>query len=40
MAAIEAALDCVIASPDGRTSDMGGKLGTDAFANKVADALA
>ena len=29
--AIEAALDRVIAQPDGRTPDMGGKLGTDAF---------
>ncbi len=38
--AIEAALDRVIASPDGRTPDMGGRLGTDAFAEKVAGALA
>ena len=37
--AIEAALDRVIASPDGRTSDMGGKLGTDAFAEKVERAI-
>lgn len=37
--AIEAALDRVIATPDGRTPDMGGKLGTDAFGAKVAKAL-
>ena len=37
--AIEAALDRVIASPDGRTSDMGGKLGTDAFGERVAQAV-
>ena len=37
--AIEAALDRVIASPDGRTADMGGKLGTDAFGEKVAGAI-
>jgi 3-isopropylmalate dehydrogenase len=37
--AIEGALDRVIASPDGRTPDMGGKLGTDAFAAKVAEAV-
>ena len=36
---IEAALDRVIASPDGRTSDMGGKLGTDAFGERVAEAI-
>jgi isocitrate/isopropylmalate dehydrogenase len=35
-AAIEGALDRVIASPDGRTPDMGGKLGTDAFGERVA----
>ena len=38
-AAIEAALDAVIASPDGRTADMGGRLGTDAFAAQMADAV-
>ncbi len=38
--AIEAALDRVIATPDGRTPDMGGKLGTDAFAVRVAAAVA
>ena len=38
-AAIEAALDRVIATPDGRTADMGGRLGTDAFAAQVADAV-
>ena len=38
-AAIEAALDRVIAMPDGRTRDMGGTLGTDAFGKKVAEAL-
>jgi 3-isopropylmalate dehydrogenase len=34
--AIETALDRVIADPKTRTSDMGGTLGTDAFAAKVA----
>jgi 3-isopropylmalate dehydrogenase len=34
--AIEAALDRVIATPDGRTPDLGGKLGTDAFGERVA----
>jgi isocitrate/isopropylmalate dehydrogenase len=34
--AIEAALDGVIASPDGRTADMGGQLGTDVFGEMVA----
>jgi 3-isopropylmalate dehydrogenase len=38
-AAIEAALDRVIASPGGRTPDMGGKLGTDAFGAQVAKAV-
>jgi isocitrate/isopropylmalate dehydrogenase len=38
-AAIEAALDRVIAKPDGRTPDMGGKLGTDAFGKRVAQAV-
>ncbi len=38
-AAIEAALDRVIATPDGRTPDMGGKLGTDAFGKRVAEAV-
>jgi isocitrate/isopropylmalate dehydrogenase len=38
-AAIESALDRVIATPDGRTPDMGGALGTDAFAAKVAAAV-
>jgi len=38
-AAIEAALDRVIAKPDGRTPDMGGKLGTDAFGARVAKAV-
>ncbi len=33
---IEGALDRVIAKPDGRTPDMGGKLGTDAFGERVA----
>jgi isocitrate/isopropylmalate dehydrogenase len=37
--AIEAALDRVIAQPDGRTPDMGGKLGTDAFGQRVAQAV-
>jgi isocitrate dehydrogenase (NAD+) len=38
--AIEAALDRVIAQPDGRTPDMGGKLGTDAFGKRVAEVVA
>ncbi len=38
-AAIEAALDKVIADPNTRTPDMGGKLGTDAFAAAVAKTL-
>ncbi len=38
--AIENALDKVIADPATRTPDMGGKLGTDAFADKVAQAVA
>ena len=37
--AIDAALDRVIASPDGRTPDMGGTLGTDAFGARVAGAV-
>ena len=37
-AAIEAALDRVIAEPSGRTRDMGGTLGTDAFGKRVAEA--
>jgi len=37
--AIEAALDRVIAQPSGRTPDMGGKLGTDAFGERVAQAV-
>jgi isocitrate/isopropylmalate dehydrogenase len=39
-AAIEAALDRVIADPTTRTPDLGGKLGTDAFGETVAKALA
>lgn len=38
-AAIENALDRVIAMPDGRTPDMGGRLNTDAFAARVAEAV-
>ena len=38
--AIEAALDKVIADPASRTPDLGGQLGTDAFAEKVAQAVA
>ena len=38
--AIESALDRVIADPATRTADMGGTLGTDAFAAKVAAAVA
>jgi isocitrate/isopropylmalate dehydrogenase len=38
--AIEAALDRVIADPASRTPDLGGSLGTDAFGNKVAEAVA
>jgi isocitrate/isopropylmalate dehydrogenase len=37
--AIEDALDRVIATPDGRTGDLGGKLGTDAFGARVAKAV-
>lgn len=37
--AIESALDRVIAAPDGRTPDMGGALGTEAFGKRVALAL-
>jgi isocitrate/isopropylmalate dehydrogenase len=37
--AIESALDRVIAKPDGRTPDMGGKLGTDAFGARVAETV-
>ena len=37
--AIEAALDRVIATADGRTADMGGRLGTDAFGARVAGAV-
>lgn len=37
--AIEAALDRVIADPGSRTADMGGRLGTHAFADKVAQAI-
>jgi isocitrate/isopropylmalate dehydrogenase len=37
--AIETALDRVIAMPDGRTPDMGGALGTDAFGARVAQAV-
>jgi isocitrate/isopropylmalate dehydrogenase len=38
--AIEGALDRVIATPESRTPDMGGKLGTDAFGARVAKAVA
>ena len=38
-AAIEAALDSTIVKPDGRTRDMGGTLGTDAFGKRVAQAI-
>jgi isocitrate dehydrogenase (NAD+) len=38
--AIEVALDRVIAKPEWRTPDMGGPLGTDAFAQRVAQAVA
>jgi isocitrate/isopropylmalate dehydrogenase len=38
-AAIESALDRVIATPDGRTADLGGRLGTDAFGKRVAEAV-
>ncbi len=34
-----AAPDRVIAQPDGRTPDMGGSLGTDAFGKRVAEAV-
>ena len=35
-AAIEAALDAVIAKPEWRTPDLGGPLGTKAFGERVA----
>ena len=38
-AAIERAIDLTIATPDGRTRDLGGPLGTKAFGEKVAAAL-
>ncbi len=38
-AAIETALDRVIAQPEWRTPDLGGRLGTDAFGEKVAAVL-
>ena len=38
--AIEAALDRVIAKKEWRTPDMGGKLGTDAFGERVAEEVA
>jgi isocitrate/isopropylmalate dehydrogenase len=38
-AAIESALDRVIADPQSRTPDMGGPLGTDAFAERVGKAV-
>jgi 3-isopropylmalate dehydrogenase len=37
--AIDAAIDAVVARPDGRTRDLGGSLGTRAFANAVADKI-
>ena len=37
-AAIEAALDRVIATPEWRTADLGGPLGTKAFGQRVAAA--
>ena len=37
--AIEAALDRVIAKPEWRTPDLGGPLGTDAFGQRVAQAV-
>jgi 3-isopropylmalate dehydrogenase len=38
--AIEAALDAAIADPAARTPDLGGTLGTDAFGDAVAKAVA
>jgi isocitrate/isopropylmalate dehydrogenase len=38
-ALIEASLDRVLATPDGRTADLGGTLGTDAFARRIAEAV-
>ncbi|HTT47420.1 MAG TPA: isocitrate/isopropylmalate dehydrogenase family protein [Pseudolabrys sp.] len=38
--AIEAALDRAIATPEWRTPDLGGPLGTDAFAKRVAEIVA
>jgi len=39
-AAIEAAVDAQLSEPDERTRDLGGRLGTQAFAQAVADRLA
>jgi 3-isopropylmalate dehydrogenase len=39
-ATISAAVDAVLADPSTRTRDVGGALGTAAFATAVADALA
>jgi 3-isopropylmalate dehydrogenase len=38
--AINAAIDACLATPETRTPDLGGPLGTDAFANAVAEAMA
>jgi 3-isopropylmalate dehydrogenase len=38
--AIEAALDRAIATPEWRTADLGGPLGTKAFGARVADLVA
>ena len=37
--AIEATIDAVLAEPDKRTADLGGQLGTQAFAAVVVEAL-
>jgi 3-isopropylmalate dehydrogenase len=39
-AAIEQAVDEVLANPAWRTADLGGSLNTDAFGEKVADVIA
>lgn len=37
--AVSAAIDQALAQPDGRTADLGGALATDAFAQRIADAV-
>ena len=37
--AIEAAIDVALKSPETRTADLGGKLGTKAFGNHIAERI-